>query len=326
MELDLETFLITLYVITDDWYQKVILPQLPACGGPAPKLCDSEVLCLALATQWRSGVPWKTERGFVRYALKHLRSFFPGMTSQSAFNRRVRRLWGAFILLQQAISSQWSTTDDCEVMDCVPVPVARGARSFHPGWLADIARIGKGGNDRYFYGLHLLLVVSASGLPTGWTLAAGNVQDRWLAEWLLSSRTGQTQLTGPLAQTGAPQVAAPTDWLGPTQGCGANSHRLVLADPAFDGQLWLAHWANDYAAQIVTLPSEVDHPWFSALRQVVETAFANLCEGFGLKYPGAHTTWGLITRIAAKLAAYAVGIDINRTLGRPDFAFTTLVV
>jgi hypothetical protein len=326
MDLDLETFLTILYVSADDLYQKVVLPQLPACGGPAPKLCDSEVLCLALAAQWRSGVPWKTERGFVRYALKHLRPYFPGMTSQSAFNRRVRRLWGAFILLQQAISSQSLPADECEVLDCVPVPVAHGARSFHPGWLADIARIGKGGNDRYFYGLHLLLVVSASGLPTGWTLAAGNVQDRWLAELLLSARAGQAQLTGPLDQTGQPQVEAPTDWVGPTQGCGTNDHRLMIADPGFDGQLWLAHWANDYAAQIVTLPSEVDHPWFSALRQVVETAFANLCDSFGLKYPGAHTTWGLITRIAAKLAAYAVGIDINRTLGRPDFAFATLIV
>ena len=326
MDLDLETFLITLYVITDDWYQKVIYPQLPASGGPAPKLCDSEVLCLALAAQWRSGVPWKTERGLVRYALKHWRPFFPGMTSQSAFNRRVRRLWGAFMLLQQAISSLALTADACEVMDCVPVPVAHGARSFHPGWLADIARIGKGGNDRYFYGLHLLLVVTASGLPTGWTLAAGNVQDRWLAELLLSARAGQAQLTGPLAGTGAPQVAPPTDWVGPTQSCGSNSHCLMIADPGFDGQCWLAHWVNDYAAQVVTLPSETDHPWFSALRQVVETVFANLCDSFGLKYPGAHTTWGLITRIAAKLAAYAVGIDINRRLGRPDFAFATLIV
>jgi hypothetical protein len=34
----------------------------------------------------------------------------------------------------------------------------------------------------------------------------------------------------------------------------------------------------------------------------------------------------LITRIAAKLAAYASGIQINRTLGRPDFAFPTLIV
>jgi hypothetical protein len=326
MDLDLETFLTTLYVITDDLYQQVVGPQLPASGGPAPKLCDSEVLCLALAGQWRSGVPWKTERGLVRYALKHLRAYFPGMTSQSAFNRRVRRLWGAFILLQQAISAQWHTADDCEVMDCVPVPVAHGARSFHPGWLADIARIGKGGNDRYFYGLHLLLVVSASGLPTGWTLAAGNVQDRWLAELLFSTRVGHPQLPGPLTLAGTPQVAAPTDWLGPTQGCGVNRRQLIIADPGFDGQSWLAHWAHDYAAQVVTLPSSADHPWFSALRQVIETAFAHLDISFGLKYPAAHTTWGLITRIAAKLAAYAAGIDINRRLGRPDFAFATLIV
>ena len=212
MDIDLETFLSTLYVMTDDWYQKVILPQLPVCGGPAPKLCDSEVLCLALAAQWRSGVPWQTERGVVRYALKHLRPFFPGMTSQSAFNRRVRRLWGAFMLLQMAISGQMLTVDDCEVLDCVPVRVAHGSRSFHAGWLADIAAIGKGGNDRYFYGLHLLLVVSASGLPTGWTLAAGHVQDRWLAELLLSARVGQAQLTGPLKPTGEPLVEPPTPW------------------------------------------------------------------------------------------------------------------
>ena len=72
MDIDLETFLTTLYVMTDDWYQKVILPQLPVCGGPAPKLCDSEVLCLALAAQWRSGVPWQTERGFGALRLEAL--------------------------------------------------------------------------------------------------------------------------------------------------------------------------------------------------------------------------------------------------------------
>jgi hypothetical protein len=106
MELDLETFLTVLYVITDDLYVTSVLPKLPATGGPAPKLSDSEVLCLGLAAHWRSGVPWKTERGFVRYALKHLRAFLPQMTSQSAFNRRLRRLWGAFILMQQAVAGQ----------------------------------------------------------------------------------------------------------------------------------------------------------------------------------------------------------------------------
>jgi hypothetical protein len=59
---------------------------------------------------------------------------------------------------------------------------------------------------------------------------------------------------------------------------------------------------------------------------VVETAFAHLRESFGLKYPSAHSTWGLLMRVAAKVAAYNVGLMINRLLGRPDFAFATLIV
>jgi transposase len=324
MELDLETFLTTLYVMTDDLYQQWVQPQMPAPQGPAPQLSDAEVLCLGVAAQWRNGVPWKTERQFVRYALAHLRPLFPGMTSQSAFNRRLRRVWGAFILIQQALAQQLWTADDCEIMDCVPVPVARGARSFHPGWLADIARIGKGGNDRFFYGLHLLLVVSRSGVATGWTLAAGNVQDRWLAELLASSRAGVPQLSGP---RGAPEP--PTDWVGPVQSAGVASPRPILADLGYDGAAWYEHWIADYGAQIITAPEKEHAPsrkGFSRLRQVVETAFSNLCDSFGLQFPRAHTRWGLLTRIAAKLAAYNLGILINRTYGRPDFAFATLIV
>jgi len=45
MELDLETFLITLYITTDEWYQKVILPQLPACGAAACPGRPNVALC-----------------------------------------------------------------------------------------------------------------------------------------------------------------------------------------------------------------------------------------------------------------------------------------
>jgi len=329
MELDLETFLTTLYVITDDLCESVVLPKMPATGGPEPKLSDAEVLCLGLAAQWRSGVPWKTERGMVRYALKHLRPFFPGMTSQSAFNRRLRRLWGAYILIQQAIADQLWSPADCEIMDCAPVPVARGARSFHPGWLADIARVGKGGNDRYFYGLHVLLVVSASGVVTGWTLAAGNIQDRWLAELLLSSRAGQPQLAGPATPDGGLRLEPPTDWIGPTQSCGSNRRCPIVADLGYNGADWYEHWATDYEAVVLTPPECERHSarlWFSSLRQAIETAFAGLCDSFGLHFPEAHTTWGLLTRIAAKVAAYNCGVLLNRSLGRPDLALATLII
>ena len=95
MELDLETFLVALYVIVDDLYQSHIQPRMPACGGPPAQMSDSEVLCLGLAVQWRSGVPWKSERGIMRYVRKHLWHLFPPVLTQSACNRRVRRLWGA---------------------------------------------------------------------------------------------------------------------------------------------------------------------------------------------------------------------------------------
>ena len=56
MELDLETFLTTLYVMTDELDEAFVQSKLPVTGGPQPKLSDSEVLCLGLAAQWRSGV------------------------------------------------------------------------------------------------------------------------------------------------------------------------------------------------------------------------------------------------------------------------------
>jgi hypothetical protein len=59
---------------------------------------------------------------------------------------------------------------------------------------------------------------------------------------------------------------------------------------------------------------------------MVETTCANLTERFGLKYPGAHRTWGLLMRVAAQVAAYHLGMLLNRLLGRPDFAFATLIV
>jgi hypothetical protein len=330
MELDLATFFTALYVIVDDLYQEQIQPQMPCRGGVAAQMSDSEVLCLALAAPWQSGVPWKSERGLLRSMRNHGRHLFPTLLSQSAFNRRLRRLWGAFILMQNAVATQLTTTQDFDVMDGFPIPVAHGARSFHPGWLADIARIGKGGTDRYFYGVRMMLVISCHGVATGWTLAAGNVQERWLAELLFSTRAGTPQVQGPLhAETHQPQLTPPIDWRAAVPSCGAASNRPVMTDRGFRGDAWLKHGADAYGAHVLPPPpatARAARQWWSAARQVVETTFAHLTESFGLKYPGAHTPWGLLTRVAAKVAAYNLGIVLNRLFGRPDFAFATLIV
>src|SRR5207247_2106543 len=92
---------------------------------------------------------------------------------------------------------------------------------------------------------------------------------------------------------------------------------------------WLAPWANAYGVQVCplsTIAPRAKRRWWSAARQVVETTSANWRVSCGRKYPGAHTGWGLLMQVSAKVAAYNLGMILNRVLRRPDFAFATLIV
>jgi hypothetical protein len=50
----------------------------------------------------------------------------------------------------------------------------------------------------------------------------------------------------------------------------------------------------------------------------------HLEEALHLFFPKARSRWGLLTRIAAKLAAFNLAILLNRLFGRGDFAVATL--
>src|SRR5712691_2702860 len=176
----------------------------------------------------------------------------------------------------------------------------------------------------------MMMVVNQYGVATGGALASGNVQERWVAELLSSIRAGGAGGQGPLhANRQQPKVPPPEEWMAAVPSGGAASTKPILSDGGFRGADWLEHWAHAYGVQVCPLPKAAPRAtrhWLSSVRQVVETTLANLTESFGLKYPGAHSTWGLLMRVAAKVAAYNVGIMINRLLGRPDFAFATLIV
>jgi hypothetical protein len=118
----------------------------------------------------------KSARGIMRSVRKHLRPLFPTLLTQRAFTRRLRRLWGAFLLIQDAVAEALTDAADDDVLDGFPIPVAHGPRSFPPGWVADIARLGTGGNDRYCYGVWMVRGGNQHGVATGWPLASGNVQ------------------------------------------------------------------------------------------------------------------------------------------------------
>ena len=120
-----------------------------------------------------------------------------------------------------------------------------------------------------------------------------------------------------------------TDWVAPVVSCGRLRHHFILADLGYNGDDWAQHWLHNYAVEVLTPPHCERHSarvWFSSLRQAVETAYAAPCDGFGLQFLKAHTRWGRLTRIGAKLTACNLGILVNRRCGRPDLAFATAVI
>ena len=183
MELDLDTFLVTVYCTVDDLYRGEYAAAKPRRPGKKPELTDSEVLTLMVLGQWH---PRRSERAFVRYAARHWRGYFPRLLSPSAFNRRARDLCGVLCQLGPAIAQQVEQQVGAgayEVLDGVPVPLMRRCRGERHRLFAAEASLGCGGSDReWYYGVQLLGSVSPHGVLTGWLIGPAHTEERWVAE------------------------------------------------------------------------------------------------------------------------------------------------
>jgi hypothetical protein len=343
MHLDVDTVLVTVYCIVDDLYRQHHAPHRPARPGHRPALSDSEVLTLTLLAQWQAA---RSERAFLRAARRQWRAYFPRLLSQSAFNRRARALLGVLSHLGPLIGRQVAQAllpaPAYAVLDSAPVPLMRRCRGRRHRLFADEAGVGHGGSDRdAYYGVQLLTAISAAGLITGFVVGPAATETRWLAEALLRWRVAPAA-PPPTAAELAPvlgrahhrggQRRGPTGPLAPAAGAGAASAAPYVGDLGFQGRAWQDHWRTDYAAVVLTkaayarLPApdrERGEHWFCGLRQVVETVHGGLDGCLGLKFPRARTYGGLLTRLAAKVAAFNVGVALNLLHDRPRFAHLT---
>jgi hypothetical protein len=335
--MDLETFLTLLYVWVDDWYKFEGASLMRRHAGPALQMSDSEVLTVALAGQWRVGVPWQSERGVVRYMQKHGRGWFPTMLQRSAFNQRVRQIWGCFVRLQQVVGRWLETAETAYAcVDSVPLPACSLAQALkgNSHWLWWSSKGHGGTQGGWFFGEQLLLAVHQHQAITGWLVGPAHSDDRWMMQALVSTRAGRMTLLAPAPdrrQKVAPQVPPPGSIL-PMCAANAGHPYPYLADRGFNGTRWHRHWAQWHAVVLSQPPDNAPDAWevrhargLRSRRQLVETIAARLVDVFGLHRLQAHSRWGQLTRIAAKCAAYNLGVWLNRQLGRPDGALATLI-
>jgi len=231
VELDLDTFLVAVYVTVDELYQASLAEHKPTRRGKRAELSDSEVLTLAILAQWQGR---RSEAAFLRHALGHWRGYFPRLLSQADFNRRARDVGGALCalgpLIAQRLAAALPAGPRYAVLDGVPVPLARRCRGDRPKLFGAEAAVGRGGSDDdWHYGVCLLLCVDQAGSITGFVAGPANTGERWLADALLRWRVDPAASTPTAAQL-APRLgkpkekggerAGPTGPVGPWLGAG----------------------------------------------------------------------------------------------------------
>ena len=332
MDADFDTFLTAVYTRIDTFLQRDLQP--PPRPGPTPRMADSEVVTLLVIGQWRGS----SERALLRWAQAELPTVFPVILSQSAFNRRARRLGPVVTRLVLLMADLLVATPvPYEVVDTIGVPLARRCRGTHHRCFGDEAGVGVGGSDHvFFYGCSLLLAVVPTGVISGFVVGPAGTQDRWLFDALVGWRADPGRALWTVRDLAA---ADPRNWTRHLKHTGVTGPRwwpdsvgrarggVYLTDNGFSGRVWHEHWRVDTGAEVIASTDAAS----AALahhrrRQIVETINAALAEVFHLSFPRAKTMWGVVCRIARTCLALNVGIWANRLLGRADLELATLMV
>jgi hypothetical protein len=285
--MDLDSFLVALYVLVDDWRREAADPPRP--GRPA-SLADSEVLTLAVLAQWPR---FRSERDFWRFASSHLRSYFPRLVSQGQLNRRIRALEPELRALQYELAGTLAGPSEAyRVMDTTLVPAIVRARARRGGLFAGQARFGRcRSKTEWVYGFKVALAVSQEGVVTAFFLAPANSDERPIGEALIA----------------------------------LDRHGAYLADKGFSSLPWERRCLDEHGALVAATPKEnsrrawpeAARRWAAGKRQIIEGVIGQLKDLFGLERHRAKTLGGLLARLAAKIAAYTCGQRLNALFGRP---------
>jgi len=136
----LEALLVSLFVLVDDWWQDKHRDG-PRKPGRPPRLYPSEVLTLAIVSQWPR---FRSERDFFRFADAHLRGYFPNLLTHGQLNRRIRALEPELRALQAHLSATLAGGSEVyRVLDTTLVPAIVRVRACRKGLFAGQASFGR---------------------------------------------------------------------------------------------------------------------------------------------------------------------------------------
>jgi hypothetical protein len=293
--MDLETFLVAVYCVTDDALQNVLHGTHLRQRGPAPRLGDSEVIAMELAGEYL-GI--ETDLGIYRYFRRHWAPLFPALphVHRTTFLRQAANLWRVKEALWQHLIPRVHHDAALAILDSVPVPVCRFARAHRCRLFPGVASYGKDATlPGTMFGLRVHLRVAWPGLITAFDLAPANASDLAVAPLLLEQAHGfalgdrgywSPQLRGELLR-----------------------HGVALLAPFQTAKYEKAPWPR----------------WLVQKRRRIETVLAQLVERYHSKRTWARDLWHLSSRWLRKVLSHTMAVLLCQQHGFPSLSFRHLV-
>lgn len=279
----IEEFIIAVFFCVDDLMQELTQQYPVRQRGFAPALSDSEVLTMEIVAEYL-GID--TDKGIWQYFRRHWREWFPAIPSRTTFVRQAANLWQYKECVQQRLADRLgASSDELHLVDGIPIPLccftrAPGCRKFQAE--ADYGYCAA--KDLIYYGFHGHLMISGSGVISGFTLTPANGSERD-ALW---------------------------DLVGRIKG-------LLIGDKGYISQ-FLKDEMQRVGIQLETaLRSNMKDPrdpaWVKLLqrvRRLIETVIGQLSERFNIETVWARDMWHLTSRLNRKLLAHTVCRWLNR--------------
>lgn len=257
-----------------------------------PKCSDLVILSLAVSAE---AIGLDSENflyGKIKSSYPQLFEMLPDRTN---YNRRKRKLKEMIELLSSRLAKSMNTPNDMGIIDSMPLPVCRKARSSRLKILKeDMDMVPKTGyspiDKTYFHGYKLHCLIYSSGVIVNYCLTQGNVHDIHMMKPLTEGFLNHSTLIGDKGYIGR---NAQLELF--------QSSNIKVVTPARKNQSVRPQWGWQY----------------SKTRKRIETVFSQFCDQFLIKRNYARKFEGYATRITAKLCAFTALQYINFLNNKP---------
>jgi hypothetical protein len=291
--MDLETFIVVVFCLVDDFVRDLCRRWRLRRRGPAPALADSEVLTIEAVGEF---LGLDTDRALHGYFRRHFGHFFPGLrvVHRTTFLRQAANLWAVKQALWQRLAAATRSDVALVLVDSLPVPVCRFARAHRCRSYRGLAAFGYDAlAHQTYYGVRLHLRVTWPGVITAAALAPANDADQAVAPQLLAGQEG---------------------WALGDSGYWSPTLRAELAAAGLD---------------LIASPRGRGAPrwpaWLVQARRRIETVLGQLTERYTAKRVRARDPWHLAARWLRKLVSHTMAVLLCQQAGLSPLAFAQLV-